>query len=316
MMRRMAADSRALLDTAAALADPPRGERAPYRGHAATFARLAALVERGAIAHRIGASVEGEPLWAFEVGPERPRATTFVLAGLHAMEHVGVATAIALLEDALAPGSRWRDHRVVVVPLANPDGFRAVCAAVAAGRRRFLRTNARGVDLNRNFATFWDDRYYLNRLAPRIFAPGEAPLSEPEARAIDGALARFRPTYAASLHAFGEWIFLPYAGSRAAPARLPELVELGEAMAAAQTRPYRVMQLGRRSRLFRAHGAEIDHMYEAHGALSVLLEIGAGPRLGAPATWLEPYRWFTPPDALLEADVGEALAALRHLATR
>jgi hypothetical protein len=306
--------SRELIAFAAALVDPPRGERAPYRGHAATFARLAAVVERGALAHRIGDSGDGEPLWAFEVGPDAPRATTFVLAGLHAMEHVGVAAAVALLEAATAPDSPWRDHRLVVVPLANPDGFRAVCAALADGRRRFLRQNGRGVDLNRNFAAFWDDGYYLTRLVPGIFAAGPAPLSEPEARAIDGVLARFRPTYAVSLHAFGRYIFVPYAGSRDAPRDLPRLLELGAGMAAAQARPYRVMQLGRRSRLFLARGAEIDHMYERFGALSFLFEIGAGPRLGAPVTWVEPYRWFTPPDPLLERDVAEVLAALAQLA--
>jgi hypothetical protein len=303
-------DDAQLRDLAARLVDPPRVATAPYRGHGETIARMAALAARGATAHRIGASVTGEPMWALVLGPERPRATVFVLAGLHAMEHVGVAAALALLDDALAPASRWRAHRLVVVPLGNPDGFRAACALAASGARGFRRGNARGVDLNRNFPTFWDDRYYLNRLAPGVFAPGPAPLSEPESRAIDGALARFTPTYAVSLHAFGRWIFVPYAGRRAAPRALERLLELGAAMAAAQARPYRVMQLGRRSRLFRAHGAEIDHMYEAHGALSALIEIGAGPRLGEPSTWTEPYRWYTPPDALLEDDVREAIAAV------
>lgn len=310
-----ATDRDRLLAWQRGLGAPPRGEWAPYRSHGDTAARLVGLVERGVEVHAIGESCEGEPLWAFAIGPAAPRATTFVLAGLHAMEHVGVAAAIALLEQAAGPRSPWRDHRLVVVPMANPDGFRAVCAAVAAGERRFLRKNARGVDLNRNFTAFWDDRHYLGRLAPGLFAAGKGPLSEPESHAIDRALTRWAPTFAVSLHAFGRWIFVPYAGSRAAPRDLGRMLELGAAMAAAQPEPYRVMQLGRRSRLFLAHGAEIDHMYERHGALSFLFEIGRGPRLRHPETWLDPYRWFTPPAVLLEQDVEDVLAAMAVLAS-
>jgi hypothetical protein len=307
-------DGGELRATAAAALDPPCGERAAYRGYGATLAALVAAASRGAAVHRIGESVEGTPIWSFVVGPDAPRATTLIVGGLHAMEHVGVAAAVTLLERAVGSSSPWRDHRLVVIPLANPDGFRAVCGDLAAGRRRFRRKNARGVDLNRNFAAFWDDRYYLNRLAPRLFASGPAPLSEPEARAIDHALARFRPDHAVSLHAFGRWIFVPYAGTPAPPRDLARLLEVARDLASVQARPYRVMQLGRRSRLFLARGAEIDHMYERHGVLSFLFEIGAGPRLAAPATWVEPYGWYTPPPALLERDLAEVVPAVERLA--
>src|SRR5690606_14971862 len=204
---------------------------------------------------------------------------------------------------------------LVVLPMANPDGFRAVEDDLVRGARRFRRANRRGVDLNRNFAVGWDDRYYLNRLLGRLFSPGAGPLSEPETQAIDRLLAEVRPTYAVSLHAFGEWIFLPYAGSRRPPADLDRMLEIARAMTAAQPyRPYRVMQLARRSRLFQARGAEIDHLHERYGALAFLIEIGAGPRLGAPGTWLLPYGWFTPPAALLERDVANVVPALEALA--
>ncbi len=307
-----------LADWAAALAEPAPADavRAPYRTYAATWRALASLGPR-AQPIRIGASCRDEPLWAFAVDPDEPaRATTFVVAGLHAMEHVGVATAAALLTRAVVAGSPWRAHRLVVVPMANPDGFRAVEEDLARGARRFRRANARGVDLNRNFAVGWDDRYYLNRMLGRIFSPGEGPLSEPETLAIDQLLARERPTFAVSLHAFGEWIFTPYAGSRRAPPDLARMIQIASSMAAAQPhRAYRVLQLARRTRLFQARGAEIDHFYERHGALSFLIEIGAGPRLRAPPTWFLPYGWFTPPPALVERDIANVLPALEHLAS-
>ncbi|HWM86620.1 MAG TPA: M14 family metallopeptidase [Kofleriaceae bacterium] len=261
-------------------------------------------------------SHSGQPIWAIDVMPAvTPVATTLVVAGLHAMEHVGVATAVALIERAAAPDSPWVNHRLVVVPMANPDGFLAVEAGLARGERRFRRTNAAGVDLNRNFAVGWDDRYYLNRLLRRIFSPGTGPLSEPEARAIDELLASVRPTYAVSLHAFGEWIFVPYAGSRRPPAHLALMETIARGMAMAQPeRRYRVLQLARRSRLFQARGAEIDHFYERYGALSFLIEIGAGPRLRAPSTWFHPYAWFTPPAPLVARDVANVLPAIEFLA--
>lgn len=262
-----------------------------------------------------GVSHKGEPIWAIDVAPAGVAdATTVVVAGLHAMEHVGVATAVALLERAASADTAWRKHRLVVVPMANPDGFLAVEQALAAGQRRFRRTNAAGVDLNRNFAVGWDDRYYLNRLLRPVFSPGSAPLSEPESRAVDAVLAAVRPTYAVSLHAFGEWIFTPYAGSRRPPAALALMLTLARGMAMMQPhRPYRVMQLGLRSRLFQARGAEIDHFHDRYNALSFLIEIGAGPRLRAPGTWLHPYSWFTPPAALLERDVANVLPAIEFL---
>ncbi|HUS64736.1 MAG TPA: M14 family metallopeptidase [Kofleriaceae bacterium] len=303
-----------------AAADPD-AIRAPYRGYGETWLRVAAAVAAAgarARAHVLGASHGGEPLWAVEVDPpglaRADRPATLVIAGLHAMEHVGVATAVALVERAAAPDTPWRDHRLAVMPMVNPDGFRAVEAGLARGARRFWRANARGVDLNRNFAVAWDDRYLLNRLG--LFAPGESALSEPETRAVDALCARVRPRHAVSLHAFGEWIFLPYAGSRREPRERARLEEIAGAMTAAQPhRPYRIAQLSRRSRFFQARGAEIDHFLDRHGALSFLVEIGAGPRLGQPSTWLEPYGWFNPPAHLLERDIGNVLPAIERLAT-
>lgn len=286
--------------------------RAPvtYRG---LWRRVADVAGTGA-AHVdcIGNSSGGEPLWAITVGPGRP--DVLVLAGLHAMEHVGPATAVALIERAAAGEGVWPRRSVTVVPIANPDGFVACERMVARGGRRFLRRNARGVDLNRNFAVGWDDRYVLNRVVRPVFAPGPAPLSEPETRAIDRLAARLRPRVAASLHAFGEVIYWPFASTSDPPPDADAFERIARRMAAAQPgRGYKCMQLGRRSRLFKACGAEIDHLYARYGTLAFLIEIGAGPRLRAPATWLSPYRWFTPPEPQFGRDVRAALAALDAL---
>ncbi len=295
--------------------DEPRfaGPR-PYRSYRRIWTDIAELARRHdhLSVDGIGYSAGSEPMWSVTVGTGAP--TVFVLAGLHAMEHVGPAAALALIEHAANGAAAWSRRRLVVVPVGNPDGYLACERMLASGRRRFVRRNRRGVDLNRNFAVGWDDSYYLNRLLRPLFAPGDAPLSEPETRAVDRVVARERPAYAVSLHAFGEVIYTPYAGTDEEPPDAPRLRSIARAMAGRQPgRGYKSMQLGRRSRYFRACGSEIDHFYGRYGALSFLIEIGAGPRLRSPSTWLSPYRWYTPPDRLLERDIARVLPAIDYL---
>jgi hypothetical protein len=76
---------------------------------------------------------------------------------------------------------------------------------------------------------------------------------------------------------------------------------------------YRTAQLARYLPGFRAFGTELDHAH-AHGALSFLVEIGAGPRPLSPSTWWPVYRWYTPPPAILERDRDRAVAAVEVLA--
>lgn len=309
---------RSLEEWAAALGSAGDPHRLLYRSYRDHWSRVAGLLGDRVSARVVGGSRRGEPIWLVTVEPPGPaRATVLVLAGLHAMEHVGPATCVALLERAAGPDTPWSGVRLVVLPIANPDGFRAAETYLAGGGRGFIRKNADRVDLNRNFAAFWDDRYYLNRLLRPVFAPGPEPLSEPETRAIDRIAAEERPDYAVSLHAFGELIYYPYAGSRERPPDEDRLAGIATAMTVRQPRrPYRVLQFGRRNRFFKARGCEIDHLYREHRALSFLLEIGAGPRLSRPGTLTRAYSWFTPPRDLLEADVANVLPAIEYLATR
>ncbi len=129
----------------------------------------------------IGTSVRGRPIRAYYRGDEGAPHVLLVLGQMHGDEKAGVATA------------RWmRDHikprpgtGVWIVPTMNPDG-----------NARGTRSNARGVDLNRNWPTSGWGRTSRNHR----YWGGPRPASEPETRAMLDFLTQVRPDYIASIH--------------------------------------------------------------------------------------------------------------------
>jgi hypothetical protein len=291
----------------------------PYRTYHDIWTGVAQLARRSGASvqvHRYGTSVRGEPLWCVTVEQPgaNPEATILLIANLHAMENLGVAAALATLEEASAGAANWPRRRLVVVPVANPDGFIEVEESLAAGRARFLRGNARGVDLNRNFEVHWSGR--CNRLLRRFFSPGPHPLSEPECRALDELAARERPDYVVSLHAFGNRIFIPYLGNPEPPPDLEGIRSLALAMTELQPHTrYSVLRLAEKTRFIKAYGSELDHFYVRYGSWTFLVEIGSGPELGKPHLLRHPYRWYTPSPERVERDVANLIPALNHLAS-
>jgi len=107
---------------------------------------------------------------------------------------------------------QWR-----FVPSLNPDGLFA---------KPSRRTNANGVDLNRNFPTpnwsrdakaYWETR---TRRDPRRW-PGAQPLSEPESRFLLQQMDSFKPNLIVSVHA--PYGVLDFDGPTVPPSRLGRL---------------------------------------------------------------------------------------------
>jgi len=126
----------------------------------------------------IGRSVEGRAIEAYTLGTGTE--AVLVLAAIHGNEVAGAKLARCLIDELRAQPALLRDRRVVVVPVANPDGL-----------ARGTRANVNGVDLNRNFPA-------------KNFAAtarhGRAPLSEPESQALDRLLREVRPVCVISIH--------------------------------------------------------------------------------------------------------------------
>lgn len=159
----------------------------------------------------------GTALYWRDVLPQRPGLDplrVLVVGAIHGDELTSGSLAlrwIALAEKAGQP-VHWR-----FIPVLNPDGLLA---------KRASRTNAHGVDLNRNFDTpGWehDAPHYWNkrtRKDPRRW-PGPAPLSEPESQFLHTQMDQFRPHLVVSIHA--PYGVLDFDGPHEPPQRLGRL---------------------------------------------------------------------------------------------
>ncbi len=132
----------------------------------------------------IGRSVEGRSLLVAQAGTGPVRV--YVVGGMHGDETEG-RTALESLRSQPRVGATLRVLRDL-----NPDG-----TAV------YRRANARGHDLNRNWPA-------------RNFQPGatggDAPLSEPETRALHQDLRAFKPQIVVVLHSISSGPLVNYDG--------------------------------------------------------------------------------------------------------
>jgi len=127
----------------------------------------------------VGLSVENRPIVAHVMG-EGPE--TFLLIGvIHGNEPAGKTLLERFMGHVLDTPALLEERRLVIVPVANPDGY-----------RRGSRHNANGVDLNRNFPSA--DWRPMSR-------NGSSPASEPETRALLRLVRQFRPSRVLSVHA-------------------------------------------------------------------------------------------------------------------
>lgn len=129
----------------------------------------------------VGTTPQGRKIVALFRGDPNARRTLLVLGQMHGDEPAGRDTALHVAKR-LRPRA---GTGVWIIPSMNPDGR-------AAG----TRTNARGVDLNRNWPT---SGWIRGTKGSRTYG-GPKKGSEPETRAMMRFLRKHRPDYIASIH--------------------------------------------------------------------------------------------------------------------
>lgn len=266
-----------------------------YRGYRELLENWAAL--KNSSAQMIGRSVRGEPLWMVEIGNPQAKKVSVVIAGIHPIEWIGIETALNLAEEnALNPCT---DRRVCFFPLTNPDGFRKVEANIRAGKRRWVRSNENGVDLNRNWPTHFKKK---RGLIAGHNCSGDAALSEPEVSAIVQTLDAMVASgdtidFALSLHSIGKMILMPWGGVWRAPEARERHLQVARELRPRLGR-YTIRQVSHWvPGISFAHGMEIDHLHQAYGATALLVECTRG-ELGSfrPSVLFDPFRIFNPRD--------------------
>ncbi|WP_382163472.1 M14 family murein peptide amidase A [Hydrogenophaga sp. ANAO-22] len=173
-------------------------QAAPAHPCEALVARLPnlkrALCDAAELKATPGRSVQGRTIYARDVSAPDAKLRVLVVGAMHGDELSSAAVALHWIQHAvqMPANAHWR-----FIPALNPDGLLA---------RPARRTNANGVDLNRNFPTpnwqreakvYWEQR---TRKDPRRW-PGSSPLSEPESRFLHDEMARFQPHLIVSIHA-------------------------------------------------------------------------------------------------------------------
>jgi len=111
---------------------------------------------------------------------------TLILAGFHGDEAAGFRLVLRLA-GLLAKEPALIQNSAVLVPVVNPDGL-----------LESRRTNASGVDINRNFpAGNWTDQPDESK-----YNPGSKPASEMETRAVLALIEQYKPTRIITIHGY------------------------------------------------------------------------------------------------------------------
>ena len=167
-------------------ARPAAETPAPPRSSAPVAAARNATAPRTIV---LGHSVQGRPIELFLFGDDAspgggPAVTTLVFAAIHGDEPSAAHVGRKLVEHLRGNPDDVDGCVVGVIPIANPDGVLARS-----------RTNANGVDCNRNFpASNW------RPTRPGRNSTGPSPASEPETRAVMQAMTTLRPARVISIH--------------------------------------------------------------------------------------------------------------------
>jgi protein MpaA len=126
----------------------------------------------------MGRSVKGRPIMVQVLG--QGGDTVFVMGAIHGNEPASATLVEQLSEHLRKSPSLLEGRRVVLLPVANPDGLAAK-----------TRENVHGIDLNRNFDAG-------NRVDNET--NGQSALTEPESRTLQKIIKEYAPSRIVSIH--------------------------------------------------------------------------------------------------------------------
>jgi len=243
---------------------------------------------------------EQKPLYALQIQTDLDRTPVLIVGQHHGDEVMGVEIAMALAKHLVNSKTDAKVRQLLetysfwIIPTLNPEAY----AIVASGKHEWKRKNntdtnhngkldikTDGVDLNRNYPTFWT----LDTPQPgsSFFYKGTAPASENEILAITELADTHRFKYAFFYHSsvsgtLNEKIFLPWQDKKDKTIRADFVTmrELAEVYAAAVPKDYApgnyIVHPGNTSKI----GNSRNHFYYEYGTFAYDIEVCGANKSG------------------------------------
>ncbi len=282
---------------------------ATLRDRAARYPTIAEVFEYGR--SYLNTPLLGVTLTNQEI--EGPKPTLVIVAGVHAREIAPPEIALRFVDDLLGryatdADAAWLldEHQIVVVPLANPDGYRWV------EQGYFQRKNGHrvgtgcadppqpnnhyGVDINRNSSWQWGSVIGPSIGACSVLYPGDSPASEPETIALETLVRSLIPDQRITsapappdtmgmlltLHSYGNLVIWPWGYTAAAAPNSADLARIGGKFAA-----YNGYFPQQANAMYPMSGTTDDWSYGELGIPSYTFEIGLSE--GACGGFMPPF---------------------------
>jgi hypothetical protein len=237
----------------------------PYPGYpsfVASFKALATSYPQFVSYQTIGKTVLGQDILMFRIG--NPAGDVVLFDGdIHGYESEGSQLLFYYTVWLLNSGDPLAQHVLantctLIVPVVNVDDY------------SLNRTNAHGVDLNRNFATNWQYGGSADPISENYRGP--SPLSEPESQALEEVFQTYKPSAYVNVHdGGGEMLYeSSYTNSTYLNTVLEEISSLSSRRGAT---PYSL------NSIISFPGAAMTDVVTKGGArISLLLELGNATR--------------------------------------
>ena len=178
----------------------------------------------------------------------------------------------------------------------NPDGYARASRRLNRGFTG-RRTNARSVDLNRNFP-------YPNGVKPKNMLAGSKrkispnylgpyPLSEPESMALDKFVKKHKFFVAVNFHTTGSFFVFPWGFKPDATPHKEYFERMGAVFNEHQNKSKYTVQQS--SEWYQTVGDLDDWLYARYGVLSLTVEVAKkDKRLLNPIRAINPFWWYNP----------------------
>jgi g-D-glutamyl-meso-diaminopimelate peptidase len=270
---------------------PSDGEHYTYERLREDIAALAVAYPGLFTSRVLAQTADGREIVLCILGDEEAKHKVLVTGAIHAREHMTAQLVAKQMEKHLYAAKHGLpeadgDVAFYVIPMLNPDGVTLSQKGVEGINSAALRTkvaeilqdegvdaalwksNARGVDLNRNFPANWDN---LGGLVPGSMRyRGSAPFCEAETKAVRDLVSKVRFDATLSYHSTGSYQYWKFRQREDVLARTQAL-----AQAVYAATGYPLLSDGEEADV--EGGGLKDWALETHGIPSLTVEVGCLP---------------------------------------